>query len=57
MGKVIFSGKYYRENGNFLKGLSIDLLKIPKFFGLYNNLLNERHVFVPTNLDMIGELI
>jgi len=56
MGKEIFSGKYHRDRGNFLKGLSMDLLKIPKSLGLYNGILSERHIFVPTNIDMIGEL-
>ena len=56
MGKEIFSGKHHRDNGNFLKGLSMDLLKIPKFLGLYKGILNERHIFVPTMIDMIGEL-
>lgn len=56
IGKIQLSGKHYRKNGQMLRGLAADLLKIPKVLGLYDWLLGYRHVIQPTMIDMIGEL-
>jgi len=56
IGKIQFSGKYYRNNGEMLRGIAADLLKIPKLLGLYDWILGHRHVIQPTMIDMIGEL-
>ncbi len=56
LGKLSLSGKHYRKNGHLLRGIAADLLKLPKTLGLYNWLLGNRHLLLPTMIDMVGEL-
>ena len=56
IGVLPLSGKHYRENGMFLRGIGLDILKIPKLFGLYKWIFRNRYLMLPTMIDMVGVL-
>ena len=56
LGLLPLSGKHYRQNGQRLRGIGIDLLKIFKLLGLYKWLLGNRYLILPTMIDMVGML-
>ncbi len=54
LGIVQLSGKYYRQQGHFLRGLGADILKVFRFLGLFQWLLGYRYLMLPTMIDMVG---
>ena len=56
VGKLPLSGKHYRQNGRFLKGVGLDLLKTLRLVGLFRGLFGNRYLMLPTMIDMVGVL-
>jgi len=56
IGLAPLSGKYYREQGMFLRGIGVDLLKICRSLGLFRWLLSSRYLILPTMINMVGVL-
>ena len=56
LGMVHMSGKYYRQRGMLLRGISADLLKLVRSLGLFRWLLGYRYLMLPTMIDMVGVL-
>ena len=56
VGKLPLSGKHYRQNGMFFRGVGLDLLKLLRLIGLFRNLFGNRYLMLPTMIDMVGTL-
>jgi hypothetical protein len=56
VGKLPLSGKYYRQNGMFFRGVGLDLLKTLRLVGLFRGLFGNRYLMLPTMIDMVGVL-
>jgi len=56
LGTVSLSGKHYREQGQILRGIGADILKILRMLGLFRWLPGYHYLILPTMIDMIGVL-
>jgi SAM-dependent methyltransferase len=56
VGKLPLSGKHYRQNGMFFRGIGLDLLKTLRLVGLFRGLFGNRYLMLPTMIDMVGVL-
>ena len=56
IGVLPLSGKSYRQNGMVLRGIGLDILKLPRLLGLYKWLFRNRYLMLPTMIDMVGVL-
>ena len=56
VGRLPLSGRHYRANGHWLRGIGLDILKLLQLLGLYRWLLGNRYLMLPTMIDMVGVL-
>lgn len=56
VGLLPLSGKHYRRQGMWLRGIGLDILRLLPVFGLYRWLLGNRYLVFPAMIDMIGTL-
>ena len=50
------AGKHYRQNGMFLKGVGLDLLKTLRLVGLFRSLFGNRYLMPPIISIMVGSI-
>ena len=54
-GMIKMSGNKMRKSGHFIRGITIDILRLLSAFGILRWLIGYRYLMVPTMINMIGE--